>query len=234
MTRAQFSAVLFDMDGVLLQSRQVIERAWTSVARAYGITLTEACIQAHIHGRPGSYTLDALFGRVSEAERQAIKQRVDAEEETAPCALVPGVAELLDALRHARVPLALVTSSWPARIGYVLRQHDLRSAFATVISRDDVALGKPHPDSYLLAARRLEVPIAECLVFEDSESGVKAAVQSGALCVGIGGDPTLLRHGARAIYQDFRGLIPQFADVPSHYVELHEPAALVVVKSARP
>ena len=91
MLPSTFSAVCFDMDGVLIRSRDVITHAWASVAHEYGIGLSESCIQEHIHGRPGAHTLNVLFGQYAESEQQIIKRRVDAIEETSLCQLVPGV-----------------------------------------------------------------------------------------------------------------------------------------------
>ncbi|MCW3478447.1 HAD family hydrolase [Neisseriaceae bacterium JH1-16] len=126
------------------------------------------------------------------------------------------LTEVLAMLQYAYVPLALVTSSWPQRIAIVLRQHGLDGVFDAIVCRDDVALGKPAPGCYRLAAERLGVDIASCLVFEDSPSGVQAAVQSGAGCVGIGDDTSLQRHGAMALYRDFHALHPRLAATPGH------------------
>lgn len=201
-----FTAVCFDMDGVLIQSREVIEHAWTSVAREYGVEVSQNFIHEHIHGRPGEYTLQALFPNFSQPTRSIIKKQVDAAEEVAVCLLVPGVAKLISKLRERSVPLALVTSSWPARIAYVLDHHGLEATFECIVSREDVSNGKPAPDCYQLAARKLNTPINECLVFEDSVSGVQSAVSSGACCLGISNDFSLSNYGAKAVYTDFNAL----------------------------
>lgn len=194
------------MDGVLIQSREVIEHAWTTVAREYGLSVDQAFIDEHIHGRPGGYTLKTLFAEFGEAQQVAIKREVDAIEQVTNCALVPGVATLIARLRERAVPLSLVTSSWRARVEHVLQQHDLTSAFDSIICRDDVRSGKPAPDPYRLAAAQLGRQSDECLVFEDSVSGVQSAISSGALCIGIGDDPTLTAHGAAGVYADFTRL----------------------------
>ncbi|WP_263140337.1 HAD family phosphatase [Pseudomonas sp. RIT-PI-AD] len=205
------------MDGVLIQSRELIERAWVSVARSEGIAVSPAFIHEHIHGRPGEYTLQRLFADFDPAQRRRIKRRVDAIEEVGDCSLVPGVAKLIAQLRDGAVPLALVTSSWPARIEHVLRQHELEDTFDCVVSREDVDAGKPAPDCYRLAAQRLDRPPHECLVFEDSLSGVRSAVDSGALCLAIGGDPTLVTDGgAAAVYADFEALPVAQARTSTH------------------
>lgn len=220
MEKRKFLAVCFDMDGVLIQSRDAIEKSWVSAASAYGVKITDADIQNHIHGRPGSYTLEALFGEFSDHQRAMIKKRVDSFEETLPCPLVPGVYSLLKKLKQSRVPIALVTSSWTARVEFILRLHKLEGVFNTIISREHVARGKPYPDCYLKAALQLGVEPGNCLVFEDSQSGVKAAVQSGASCISIGDDPYLKRCGAIELYEDFRSLHLCLSSQSGHYGEL--------------
>ena len=200
---ARVEALCFDMDGVLIQSRTVIERAWSRSAAHNGVTLTTETIRDHIHGRPGSHTLAFLFGHLPHDRQRTIKAEVDAYEETADCDLVPGVRDLLVKLKRAGVPVALVTSSWPRRIAFVLERHGLQDGFDAVVHRDDVLRGKPDPSCYRLAAERLGRPAARCLVFEDSESGVEAALRSGAACVGIGLDPSAPLPGILARCADF-------------------------------
>ncbi len=164
------------MDGVLISSREAIAAAWSRVAGEQGVALGPDCLRDHVHGRPGGYTLDYLFGHLPMERRRILKQRVDALEEGADCPLLPGVAAVIRQLRWLDVPLALVTSSWPARIDHVLRQHDLQAAFRTLVSRDDVVHGKPAPDGYRLAAARLGVAPSRCLVFEDSSAACRPPV----------------------------------------------------------
>ncbi|WP_237150574.1 MULTISPECIES: HAD family hydrolase [unclassified Pseudomonas] len=204
------------MDGVLIQSRDVIEFAWTSVAGRYGVAVDPAFITEHIHGRPGGHTMQALFGQFDEEQRVAIKQEVDAVEQVSTCALVPGVATFIAQLKECAVPMALVTSSWRARVDNVLQQHNLTAVFDSIICRDDVRSGKPAPDAYRLAAAQLERQSDECLVFEDSVSGVQSAISSGALCVGIGDDSTLTDHGAARVYADFTALPVALTDLGPH------------------
>src|SRR4051812_36201659 len=90
------AAVMFDMDGVLIQSREVIQETWLRVARDYGIDVREADIHEHIHGRPGSHTLNTLFHGIPKMERLIAKQRVDSLEETADCDLTEGTTCLLE------------------------------------------------------------------------------------------------------------------------------------------
>lgn len=195
-------AVLFDMDGVLVDSRTIIERAWAEAAQMYGIKISEYDIHNHIHGQPGPYTIQTLFGHLEKIDQQKVQTHIIHSENTAVCVPIPGVAELIKKLSAASVPLGIVTSGWRYKIDRVIESLHAQSCFSVIVERDDVKRGKPYPDPYLLAASRLNLPPAETLVFEDARSGVISAVSAGALCVGIGGDE-LMTSGAAFTIPDF-------------------------------
>jgi sugar-phosphatase len=147
----------------------------------------------------------ALFPDHSPRQQQDIWRRVDQYEETAPCDPIPGVVPLLRQLSAAGVAVALVTSSWPERIQFVLAHLELVGVFATVVNRTEVPRGKPHPDPYLTAADRLGVTCDDLLVFEDSANGILSALDAKAHCVGVG--PTAAgSQGTVAVIPDFTGV----------------------------
>lgn len=201
-----FHAVLFDMDGVIVDSRSAIEYAWGEVLTRYtGRVLDEKTIEEQVHGRTGSHTVAALFPDHTPDQHKEIWAAVDAIEETAPYSMIPGIREFLADLGRAGFTVGLVTSSWPAKIAHVVGLLALDSPFSIVVSRDDVSHGKPHPEPYLKGCEQLGVAPESTLVFEDSLSGVRSAVAAGTRCVGIGGDE-LVDAGALAAVPDFRGL----------------------------
>ncbi|MFW7215767.1 HAD family hydrolase [Enterobacter sp. BNK-22] len=199
------SAVLFDMDGVLIDSNPVIERAWTEAAAMYGIDISNEDIVQHIHGQPGHYTIRALFGHLPLHEQNNVQNHVIYVENTAEYAPIPGVAKLIASLHSAGVTVGIVTSGWKEKIERVAAMLDISQSVSVIVERDDVERGKPFPDPYLVAARRLNIPARNALVFEDSVSGVTSAVAAGAYCVGLGA-AELLKHGARLTLQDFTGV----------------------------
>lgn len=201
----KISAILFDMDGVLVDSRSVIERAWREAADMYGVSITEDDIHTHIHGQPGPHTIRALFGHLPLIDQQKVQTHIIHSENTAECVPVPGVAKFVGRLSAAGIPLGIVTSGWRYKIDRVIASLNAQSCFSVIVERDDVERGKPFPDPYLLAAERLGLPPAETLVFEDAISGVTAAVTAGARCVGIGGDE-LLACGAEFVVPDFSAI----------------------------
>lgn len=198
----KIKAVLFDMDGVLVDSRSVIERAWTEAGEMYGIKISEDDIHNHIHGQPGPHTIQALFGHLPTIDQQKVQTHIIHTENTADCVPIPGVADFVKKLREAGIPLGIVTSGWRYKIDRVIESLNAQSFFSVIVERDDVKRGKPYPDPYLLAAEKLTLSPGETLVFEDAKSGVISAVSAGSLCIGIGGDE-LMSCGAVFTTPDF-------------------------------
>ncbi|WP_175907743.1 MULTISPECIES: HAD family hydrolase [Burkholderia] len=202
---ARISAVLFDMDGVLVDSRAVIERAWREAAQFYGREITEEDMHLHIHGQPGPHTIRALFHDLPRTDQERVQAHIIHVENTADYETIPGVAKLVSRLGAAGVTIGVVTSGWRYKIDRVIDMLNAKPYFSVIVERDDVARGKPNPDPYLLAAERLGVPPARTMVFEDAVSGVTSAVTAGAYCIGIGGEE-LIRHGAKLAIPDFEGV----------------------------
>ncbi|WED25332.1 HAD family phosphatase [Vibrio sp. DW001] len=203
---AKIEAALFDMDGTLIDSKPIIEQAWRCVAQEYGIELNRATIEQHVHGRSGNYTRDFLFKHLSIKERHIAKGKVDAIEETSKPRLINGVINTLTMLREKGIKLALVTASWDSRIEFILSLHGLHHYFDCVVSRSDVKHGKPHPESFLLASKRLHCNIQNCVVFEDSLSGLESGIQSGAKCIAIG-HLDYSEKPVHSTYLDFKALL---------------------------
>jgi HAD superfamily hydrolase (TIGR01509 family) len=204
ITMAHYAAVLFDMDGVIIDSHVAVTRFWQKLAAANGIRLSEADFTQFIYGRKAAYTLEQLFPDLSPASWQQALDELLAEEAVMTYVPIPGVLAFIAALRSQGVPLALVTSADPAKVHVVLDQLGLADAFQTHVTAQDVSRGKPFPEPYQLAADRLGFPSATCVVFEDSQSGAQAAVAAGAACVGVNTNPDLLLSvGARHVIPDF-------------------------------
>lgn len=204
-TAVRISAVLFDMDGVLVDSRAVIERAWREAAQLYGRQITEDDIHNHIHGQPGPHTIRTLFHDLPRSDQEKIQAHVIHIENTADYEPIPGVERTIARLAAAGITIGVVTSGWQYKIDRVLELLHTQSLFSVIVQRDDVVRGKPYPDPYLLAAERLGIPASRTMVFEDAISGVTSAVTAGAYCVGIGGEE-LMRSGAKIVIPDFEGV----------------------------
>jgi HAD superfamily hydrolase (TIGR01509 family) len=160
-------AVLLDMDGTLVDSDASVERAWTTWSAEHGLDL--ATVLAIAHGSPADRTVRRLFPALDEASVVVAAQRqLDLQyDDLSDVVAAPGAAELLVALGRTGLPWAVVTSAdvrlAKARLGAAGIDPPL------LVTVEDVRRGKPDPEGYLLAAGRIGVDPATCLVVEDSD-----------------------------------------------------------------
>lgn len=178
------NTILFNLDGVIIDSGQAIINAWKTTAEEYGYTLTPQQIDKYIIGASHQYTLGNIFAHHSEEMRQSIHQKVERREAEAHCELIKGVKPLLSELQRLPIKLGIVTSSWPDKIYNVLDQHNLH-LFNCIISRHDVVRDKPDPMPYLKAMEMLNSKPELTLVFEDSDNGIFSALSAGTHCLAI-------------------------------------------------
>jgi sugar-phosphatase len=193
-------AVLFDSDGVLVDSDESVLRAWSTWAVRYGLDPDE--VLGSVHGRlVGEIVASLLPVADRGVGLQAIidLERADA----ATCSAMPGAVELLSGL--TALPWAIVTSGESVMARARLAAAGVHLP-AVVVTGDDVAQGKPDPAPYLLAAARLGVPIEQCVVVEDSPAGVLAGRASGATVLGLG--PRAAELDVDAHVTDLRGVRP--------------------------
>lgn len=181
------AALIFDFDGLIIDSETPLFDIWSEIYAEHGETLTLADWQHALGTQGGFDPYGHLSARADLAPRAEYQSRVRAEHwrrcEAQP--LLPGVAEYLDAAPTLGLKLAVASSSPSWWVGPWLDRHALRDRFASVCTRDDVAAVKPAPDLFLLAAERLETSPAECVVIEDSPNGVRAAQAAGMRVVAV-------------------------------------------------
>lgn len=171
----QFSAFLFDMDGTLLTSIAAAERVWGAWAQRQG--LDPVAFLPTMHGQRAIDTIRRLKLPGVDPEIEAEKITNAEIEDVQGVAAIAGAAEFLAALPTDR--WAIVTSASKELARRRLEAAGL-SIPSVIVTGGDVAVGKPDPQCFLLAARRLGFPAANCLVFEDVEAGVKAGRAAGA------------------------------------------------------
>lgn len=182
-----FSAVILDMDGLMIDSERVERQAWQAAAREFGQSVSDEEFESLV-GR-GARDVRAILTSLwtarstSPPDYAAVLRRKAELAQTLPVAPKPGVTELLDWARSETIPVAVASSSHRPLILSRLRATRLLDGLDLVVSGDDVSRGKPHPDIFLLAAKRLGAKAKDCVVLEDSPSGITAARTAGMRCL---------------------------------------------------
>ncbi len=189
-----FSALILDVDGVVLDTEPTYRTAWVAAANNLGYPLTDGQCR-HYAGKSFAdieKSLLALFGQdfpinsfkqqsaeiwQQHAKRDGISKK-------------PGLAELLQSLQISNIPFGLATNSRAAGIQKCMAYANLDGQFSIFLTRDDVVRGKPDPEIYLAATQALGFPPDQCLVVEDSETGLIAANSAGTI-------PILIPDGIR-------------------------------------
>jgi len=226
-----YCAVLFDMDGVIVDTQSSVTRFWNELATEFGMSISEEQFVRHVYGCPAEHTLKHIFPTLTVAQRRVVMDHmVEYETNELTYSAISGAIALLRDLRAVRIPTALVTSGAHWKIDAVTRQLEIEDVFDVYVTVEDIAAGKPAPDCYLQAARALDVPPASCIVFEDAVSGVEAAVAAGALCIGIGPAamaPALLQAGVCAVMPDLSAVSVTAGVKRTHVLHIAELAMTV-------
>lgn len=197
---APFEALLFDMDGTLVDNMEWHRQTWLRWAPREGLHLSEEELLSQTHGTIGEIVA-RLFPDKSAAERQQIGERKESlyRELYAPhLRLLPGMSDLLEWAQATAMPLALATAGHAPNIAFTLDGLGIRPYFQAIVGSEEVSHGKPHPEVFLLAAQKLGVAPEKCLVLEDSPAGVEAARRAGMRCVVINALAPRKQFGARA------------------------------------
>ena len=206
-------AVLFDLDGTLVDNMPFHIDAWIETARSLGREITAATVMRDFAGRRNEEILPALLGRaMSPSEVASIADAKEARyrELFGPhVAPLRGAVALLDELTAHGVLCGIASAAPKPNRDFVLEALGLRSRFRAVVGAEEVTRGKPAPDLFLLGASRLGVDPREVLVFEDAHLGVQAAVAAGMLACGVTtGEPSevLTAAGAMTTAPDLEAL----------------------------
>lgn len=181
-------AVIFDMDGVIVDSNPAHKIALKQFCEKYGYHLTEAQLREKIYGRSNKDWIRNLFGEITEAQLQAYateKETLFRELYAPDIEPLAGLRTFLEGLEQHEIPKAIGTSAPPENVVFTLSKTNLEGFFSIIRNESHIKKGKPDPEIYLLVAEALGLPPAKCLVFEDSLSGVEAARRAGCKVVGV-------------------------------------------------
>lgn len=184
----KLEAVIWDMDGVIVDSGPYHFRAWQDVFYRRGVPFAEADFR-HNFGKRNDTIIRYAMGQGISAEEvgviavekeESFRRRVASNIEA-----LPGVSELLDALRKSGVKMAIASSAPTQNIELITGELGIRDCFDAVVWGGEVTEGKPSPQGYLLAAQKLGVAPQDCVVIEDAVAGVTGARKAGMRCLAV-------------------------------------------------
>ncbi len=203
--------VVFDMDGVVIDSHPAHRAAWKSFLESVGRCTSDKELDFILDGRKREEILEYFLGKLDSEQIAEYGHRKDELLRSHGNRLEPmtGVVEFMDHLGTSGIRMALATSAGRRRACGTLEELGLAHYFETIVTGDEVAAGKPDPAIYHLAAARLHEAPGHLLAVEDAVSGVKAARGAGMRCVGVahnGRAEQLRLAGANPIIEDFRTL----------------------------
>ena len=181
--------VIFDMDGVIMDNNHFHEKAWRTFCEIHKVPLTSDELHRYVFGRIAKDTIDYIFKKdhlqeevdkyVNEKEevyRKMYKNKIE---------LVPGLQDFLDDLKENGVPIAIATSAPRDNVEFVFKYLPIRNYFKFILDASDVKNGKPDPEIYLKSISKLGLEPGQCIVFEDSLSGVQSAFDTGAHVIAV-------------------------------------------------
>lgn len=201
-------AVIFDLDGVVVDSHPAHKRAWKAFFSSLGKQVTDQELSFVVEGHKREDILRHFLGDLTDdqvryygARKEALFRHSGPELKT-----IRGFPEFLDSLEAAGLPVGLASSASRGRAAYIMEQLDLKRRFRVMVTGDDVHKGKPDPAIFHLASQGLGVAPENILVCEDAVSGVEAAKAAGMKCLAIaanGRGPLLKKAGADCVLSDF-------------------------------
>jgi len=198
-------ALIFDMDGVIIDSNPWHRIAWAEYTRRQGVEMTET-MQRRMYGKRNDEIIRDFLGThlgdlevfAHGAAKEALyRELIEARTQES---LVPGVREFLT--RYRNLDLAVATNAEAANVDFVIDATGLRPFFRVIVNGHEVTNPKPHPEIYLRVAEGLRLPPEDCIVFEDSHTGVAAGLAAGMRVVGVGTTHDDLR-GISLLIRDF-------------------------------
>ncbi|MFN6498138.1 MAG: HAD family hydrolase [Nostoc sp. DedQUE01] len=205
------AAILFDLDGTIVNSDPIHYRAWKEMLLNFSIEIDETFYKSKISGRLNPEIVQDILPQLSLAEREKFADEKEALFRRLASNLQPlsGFSELLAWTDTHQLKRALVTNAPRLNAEYMLEVLGIKEAFHTIVLADDCIAGKPDPAPYQVALNKLEIQAEEAIALEDSPSGIRAAIGANIRTIGIASthNPQLLREiGAFMAIPDFTDL----------------------------
>jgi beta-phosphoglucomutase len=205
------SAIIFDMDGVVIDSHPIHKKSWSLFLQSVGKDVSEDQLDFVLEGTKREDILRHFLGDLDAEQLHEYGLRKEAlfREQAISIQPIPGATAFIQSVAACGLLAALASSGSKSRVHYILDHLCVREKFRVIVTGDDVTNGKPDPSVFRIAAERLGIDSSEALVFEDAVAGVQAAKSAGMKCIGVaqGSRTELLKAaGADHVIPDFQHL----------------------------
>lgn len=211
-------AVIFDMDGVIIDSNPLISSAWKSFFLAHDIDLSSEQLAKHVFGRTAKDTLCSVFNKeLTQKELEDYTHIVSRNVQqlySSHGVIVPGIKDFIKQLKINNVQLGLATSGTPEDVSIVLGLAGITSDFSAIFDSSKTHRPKPNPEVYLKTAEALRIDPNNCCVFEDSFSGIQAAKAAGMKVIGI-----TTTHSAAELLPYTDDVIADYTEIDMQYLQ---------------
>ncbi|PWN58340.1 HAD family hydrolase [Chryseobacterium viscerum] len=219
-SKLDLKAIIFDMDGVLINTEPQYENFWRTAAKKYNVYFED--FEKQIRGMTVKRLFEAQFRDIGEVEKKNLLKEFKACEDEMSFPEISGISALLSHLKESKIKLGLVTSSDLEKLTRVITQKNLDLYFDVMITANDVVDGKPSPECYLKAADKLGVEPVNCIVFEDSFAGISAAKSAGMVVVGVSSS-----HSKSELMSECNNVVGDFQRIGlKEIIDFHESAEL--------
>lgn len=186
---SSFIAAIFDMDGVIVDNHHYHVESWRKFCAIHSVPFAEKDFRKHYFGKNNKDILEGLFSNKiprNEAEKLGEEKEEIYRDLYKPYITpVTGLIPFINRIRELSIKTAIATSAPTSNLNFVVDSLGINHLFDVITDISDVSMGKPHPEIYLKTAERLGVNPVNCIVFEDSLSGIKAAQNAGMSVIGL-------------------------------------------------
>lgn len=218
-TKSDIRAVIFDLDGTMLDNNPFHLKAWKQYLTDAGIHISEDEYNAHINGRTNKDAIEYIYKRKmtdEEAMKFALEKEAVYREIYAPhIQPVAGLIEFIAALKRGNIAIGMATSGVPVNIDFMFEHVPVRAYFDVIVHSAHIKKGKPDPEIYTKTASLLNVSPRHCLVFEDAAVGIQAAKAAGMHVAAIDTtQPAEQLAQADFLISDFRFLTGRLSELP--------------------
>ncbi len=207
-------AFLFDLNGTMIDDMEYHIRAWHSILNGLGAALTYEEAKLQCYGKNHELLERTFPGRFTLAEKDAMSIEKEKQYQQAfrpHLKLIDGLDLFLEEAKQANIPMAIGSAAIMFNIDFVLDGLAIRHYINAIVSADDVAISKPHPETFIKCAEQLAVAPEHCIVFEDSPKGVEAAAAAGMKAVVI---TTMHEEHEFAAYSNIIAFIRDYSSLP--------------------